>query len=303
MLDRLPIALALTVALVAPGAWAQLEAGAPALAEQRYQSARARYLDGDFEGAADDFRTAYDLFPESAKLAFNLARVHERLGRLDHAVAYYERYLELAEAAADRGEIQALIESLRRRLAAQQGQLVVTTDPAGAAVFVDAAGTPAGRTPVTLRLEPGSHAVRITHPGHRASLHRVSLGEGGREALTVTLERARPGEVASGTGAAPWAPLALVGVGAALAGAGAYFVAEGLDAEASRDATIQSGGSVDDARAADADARTFETWGWVGVGVGVSALAGGVLWWSLSDDAPVAVVPWGVHGAAAQVRF
>jgi serine/threonine-protein kinase len=47
---------------------------------------------------------------------------------------------------------------------AAPGRLSVSTDPAGASVYVD--GRLAGRTPLTLdTLSVGNHRVRLQHPG------------------------------------------------------------------------------------------------------------------------------------------
>lgn len=318
MLRRTLLALACTLA-APPLASAQtrpsLEEGAPPLAEQRYLTGREMYRQGNLEGAVEEFRTAFDLFPTSSKLAFNLGRVSERLGRTAEAANWYRTYLKLAPEAPDRAEIEALVASLERRLTAQQGTLVVTTEPLGAAVFVDGATTAAGQTPLTVRLAPGEHALRVTLEGHRTALQTINLEAGQRSAMTVRLEpmeAAPPPEdpppvvdrAPADDGAVRWLPWAVMGAGAAVAGTGAFFVAKAFDAQDERDATIQDGGSVEDAKAADDDARTFQTVGWIGVGVGVAAIGGGLAWWLLdTGDATVSLGPWGPAGAAATVRF
>lgn len=93
-----------------------LEAGAPAIAEQRYQLGREHYLLGDIESAVREFQGAYDIYPESSKLAFNLARCYERLDRYDEALRYYQRYLELAPEADDHDDVSRLVAGLKRRL-------------------------------------------------------------------------------------------------------------------------------------------------------------------------------------------
>ncbi len=80
-----------------------LEEGAPKLAEHRYRTGRVLYKQGKFAAAVKEFQTAFDLFPDSAKLAFNMARTCERLDRMSEAVGHYERYLALAPSAKDRG--------------------------------------------------------------------------------------------------------------------------------------------------------------------------------------------------------
>ncbi|MCB9538567.1 MAG: PEGA domain-containing protein [Myxococcales bacterium] len=299
-----------------PPAFAQqpsLEAGAPPLAEQRYLTGRNLYRQGNLEGAAEEFRTAFDLFPESPKLAFNLGRVSERLGRLADAADYYRAYLRLAPEAADRAEIEALVVSLDRRLADQQGTLVLTTEPLGAAVFVDGATTAAGRTPLTVRLAPGEHALRVVLDGHETALRTLDLAAGQRSALTLRLvpvEAAPPPPPPPGPRAArtpddgAWMPWAVVGVGGAVTVTGAVLLAQAFGAADDRDALLSEGGSVDEARGLDDDARLYQGLGWAGVGVGLVAVGGGLAWWLLDDeDATVSLGPWGPAGAAAQVRF
>ena len=94
------------VVAAGPVAEHSLEPGASEMAVKRYLIARELYLQGNLEGAASEFQGAFDIFPESAKLAFNLARCHERLGNNDRAIGFYEKYLERAPAdAADRKDI------------------------------------------------------------------------------------------------------------------------------------------------------------------------------------------------------
>lgn len=58
----------------------------------------------------------------------------------------------------------------------QKPQVRIASDPAGASVFVDGAETPAGRTPLTLQLPEGEHALRFELEGHRSLKHAVTLG-------------------------------------------------------------------------------------------------------------------------------
>ncbi len=63
----------------------------------------------------NEFQSAYDIFPESAKLAFNLARCHERLGQPKKAIGFYEDYLRLNPAAPDAQDIKRLVSAMRKR--------------------------------------------------------------------------------------------------------------------------------------------------------------------------------------------
>ena len=97
----------------------QLEAGAPQLANQRYLQGREDYRAGRISEAATAFQRALDVFPESPRLAFNLARSLERLGRLGEAAAAYRRYVELLPLAEDAPTVS--------RLAARSSRATRTT--------------------------------------------------------------------------------------------------------------------------------------------------------------------------------
>lgn len=143
----------------ARGAAPSLEEGAPKLAVQRYLLARDHYANGRFKEALADFQVAFGVFPSSPKLAYNLARTHERLEMWADAQKLYRRYLELLPGAADRAEVEAVIAVLDER---QQPKTALGTPPAP--LSAAPARTPARQAP------PPSLATRVaparqdTHP-------------------------------------------------------------------------------------------------------------------------------------------
>ena len=165
--------LAFCIMLLAPAGHG-LESGAPDIAEARYKIGRKLYLSGKLQEAEREFRSAFDLFPRSAKLAFNLGRVNERLDRGADALRFYRAYLKLAPKATDRVEVSKLVSTLEARLERGRPELVVTSVPAGAKVFIGAASEPAGTTPLSVRVSPGSHAIRLELPEHAPALGTVS---------------------------------------------------------------------------------------------------------------------------------
>lgn len=64
--------------------------------------------------------------------------------------------------------------------------LTVTTEPAGAQVFVD--GDFAGETPAELDLLDGEHSIRITLPGYHEVVRTVTAAAGRAESIEVELE-------------------------------------------------------------------------------------------------------------------
>jgi tetratricopeptide (TPR) repeat protein len=95
----------------------ELEPGAPPLATQRYRTGIEMYLRGDYAGAAREFKVAQALAPDSAKLAYNLARSLERAGDVPGAVVAYRRYLAVAPQATDRADVERVLAVLEREAA------------------------------------------------------------------------------------------------------------------------------------------------------------------------------------------
>ena len=126
---------------------------------------------------------------------YHMARCLTELGRLPAAA------LQLRAASRANVTPRPRIEELRRRIEegvrkavapatpaatpAPETRLGVTSEPAGAQVFID--GAAAGVTPLApLTVAPGEHSVRIEAAGFRAAEEKVAVPDGG----TYTLDRA-----------------------------------------------------------------------------------------------------------------
>lgn len=232
---------------VEPSAAPSLEAGAPALAEARYVVGRKLYAEGDFAGAVREFTSALDIFPTSAKLAFNLGRSCERLDDPECARRAYRRYQENAPDAPDRAEMDRLIAGLERRLEETLPILAVTSTPSGATVQLDETPPNGTRTPATLRLPPGPHLVRFTLAGYPEAVRSTNLTRGQTSTLDVVFgspgaqalapapaPAPAPNAVVTRTpapaaGIPPWIGWGMVGLGATSLAAGAWFWGQAVD--------------------------------------------------------------------------
>lgn len=176
----------------------RLEEGAPPAAESRYQIAIQLYREGRFKDAAAEFEAALAMFPTSAKLAYNLARTKERAEDPTGAIAAYRRYLMLAPTAEDADEVRSLIALLESRLDANRARLSLTSQPSGAAVYVDDARTASGRTPLEIRVEPGRHTLRFELPNRPPVERAIEPAPG--QAISLTVKVPQPtGPSAGGT--------------------------------------------------------------------------------------------------------
>jgi hypothetical protein len=140
------------------------------------------YRAGDFRAALAAFEAAQARAPAPQSL-FNIARCQERLGQLADAVDSYTAYLAASPDAPDRAAVSARIEELRARLPLEASLRVSVEPPA--AVAVD--GEPAGTSPVTVRLNPGTHRIGARHEGYQPLEREVELAPGGRVQLELSL--------------------------------------------------------------------------------------------------------------------
>lgn len=118
--------------------------------------------------------------------------------------------------------------------------LTVSSDPAGAAVYVD--GQPRGTTPLTLDgIRPGDHRVKVVKEGYLENSRLVSLKPGRTEAVEVSMTASRAQEPQGGTAAAEekekesfWGThkkMILIGAGGVAAGAVIVAAASGGEPE------------------------------------------------------------------------
>jgi hypothetical protein len=103
----------------------------------------------------------------------------------------------------------------------------LSTDPAGAAVYVD--GQARGVTPVELSLPPGEHRVRLAKDGYLENSRVVRVTGTAMAPVRVSLTRAAqveepPKAEEGGGGSKKWL---FIGLGVAAVGAAAYLVASG----------------------------------------------------------------------------
>lgn len=83
----------------------------PPAAIDGYNRGRALYQAGRYREAVVELERALSLDPTSPNLVYNVARVHELLGDLDKATAFYERYRTMLPASevAERERVDSIL--------------------------------------------------------------------------------------------------------------------------------------------------------------------------------------------------
>jgi tetratricopeptide (TPR) repeat protein len=84
------------------------------LARAHFLSGQSYFDEGRFADALSEYREAYHISQRPA-FHYNIGVCEERLGRLDAAIASFERYLREAPAAPDRAPVEAHLRELRNQ--------------------------------------------------------------------------------------------------------------------------------------------------------------------------------------------
>ena len=175
-------------------AWASLPSAAAAqLNAEKEKEAKRLFEKGltlaeeqRWSDALSSFQASADLVPRASS-SYNIANALYRLNRPMNGLKELERYDEFPEvrynyAAQQRGAaLRALLED-----AVAEAQLTIT--PADAKLFVDGRPFPNLGLERTLRLNPGTHSLRVTHDNYASSLIELDLERGVRETLAITLQ-------------------------------------------------------------------------------------------------------------------
>jgi outer membrane receptor protein involved in Fe transport len=173
--------LALVVALVPIGARADSTADE---AEARFRRGAELYKRRQFAEALLEFFASNRLAP-NRNVVFNIARSYEALGSFAEAYQYYDAYRVAEPAEKERAAAAAKLAELAPRVAL----LTVTSEPAGATVYIDRKDLGGhGETPVTMALAPGSHRVLVEKTGFEPGSAEAVLARGVRVEKTLRLE-------------------------------------------------------------------------------------------------------------------
>ena len=140
--------------------------------------------------ALSAFRRSAELVPR-ASTSYNIANALYRLGRPVDALEELDRYEEMPEVRAG-GTAWERGTALRDLLDAAVAEVRLAITPASAKVFVDGRLSAATGLDRTIRLNPGTHSIHITHESYASSLRELRVEPGGREAYTIALQPHTP---------------------------------------------------------------------------------------------------------------
>jgi len=152
-------------------------------ARKHYQQGILAYGRGAYKDSLAELTLAREL-SRSYTILLNIGQVRAAMGDLVGAVEAYRQYLAEGGthlSSAQRHNAETEITAFQSRLASP----VIDSDVAFSDVFVDSVH--AGQTPLTLRVNPGNHDLRVSHKDYPEQQRRVTLAEGSRERLSFVL--------------------------------------------------------------------------------------------------------------------
>lgn len=82
-------------------------------AREHFERARTSYERGAYRSAIAELERAVALDPTGKDLVFNLALVHEKLGDLDRAIHYFERYRGMEPDPEESRRVESILERVR----------------------------------------------------------------------------------------------------------------------------------------------------------------------------------------------
>lgn len=153
------------------------------MAKVHFNSGRAYFQQGKFKDAIREFNSAYEL-SKKPELFYNISICWERLGDLEKAIAFREKYVEALPQAANAERIKLQIDALKKRL--QATTVTLKGGPKGAHVAID--GKKAGELPLLgpLKVSPGVHKIVVTKNGYTRFVSTVAVTGG--QAVVVEIE-------------------------------------------------------------------------------------------------------------------
>ena len=193
------------------------------------KDANDEFKRGEFRDAMNLYQEAYDLYP-NVVLLYRIAEAAEKSGELRRAVDAYTAFADGMKKESKQTEIAR--QKAQELLASIPPQIKVTSDPAGAEVFINSVDSPSvGVTPGSFDVPAGEVELVIRLDGYRVEKRKFSLQNGDVESADVALtelegikvENPPPPQTDGGGSTLATVGAVTTGVGVALLGTGAVF--------------------------------------------------------------------------------
>lgn len=178
------VAIVVSIIILGPNGLARADDAEEArfhdeLGRQHYEAHR-------IEQALREFFEVARLAP-SPRTTFNIAVCFDLLHRENDAYLFFREYLASADTDAER---RTFATAATTRLEARVARISVTSEPAGALIYVDQRDHGSyGATPRVVTVPPGSHTITLERDGYRSVTVTVTATVGEEAPASGTLEQ------------------------------------------------------------------------------------------------------------------
>ncbi len=231
--------------------------------------------EGDYLGALEKFREAYDRFP-SPKILLNIGTTLRQLGRNVEAGEVYEKYLQDPEHDAAR---EKDVERVLGEIDAVVGHIVVTVDDPAATLRLDGKQIEPFTKGESRRVEPGEHTLTAEKAGASTVVQSIVVKPRQEHLVNLRFAPVTPKVEAPVNTTQRTLGLALGGVGGVTLLAGVVVGAVAISQSGAASSHCLDGGKACDQKGVDLDqsAKTSATISTVAFAVGGGLFAAGAL--------------------------
>lgn len=160
-------------------------AGDPAAAQVQFDRALAAFEAGRTDEACELFAESNRLDPANGTL-LNLARCHEKQGRVATAWAEYTDVATVARRAGDNARANVAAEAAARLAKELPTLTIVIADaPPGVTVIRDGVTLTSASLGNPLPIDPGKHQIEVRAPGHEPYSTEVDIAPRGEQSLSI----------------------------------------------------------------------------------------------------------------------
>ena len=194
MVKLLVLALALSIGATPSASFAQDNESRAQRQEARRLFERGIYL-GQSDRWADAlaaFRSSAELVPR-ASTSYNIANALYRLNRPADGLRELDRHHAMAQASGDDEALRREAD-LRVLLVSAVAEVRFAITPTDARLFVDGQVSSLSGFERLVRLNPGTHSVRVVREGHSEAIREIQVKAGTREYYAISLERVATAE-------------------------------------------------------------------------------------------------------------
>jgi tetratricopeptide (TPR) repeat protein len=157
--------------------------------QARIDAGRKAYARGDYEGAIEEFKAAFDLKPNPGAL-YNIAKSYEKMARYEEAIEHFQQYLDLDPKASDRADVEETIKRLKKALKEKFQELAVSSDPPGADIYLDDRNTGLqGQTNYRFKVTPGPHTLYLDLNGYEPTKRDFNMPDDKPLALDFKMKK------------------------------------------------------------------------------------------------------------------